>query len=63
MAGLELQHEQYTLTREQLAAVVKLTIDECRSSWHYDEGVDMPVLGIRIDRLLSTGSAERSSVT
>jgi hypothetical protein len=52
MAGLELKQAQYTMTAEQLAEVVKLTIKECRDSWHWNEGVDLPVLGIRIDRLL-----------
>lgn len=51
--GLELGQEQYTITADQLAAIVRLTIEECRSSWHWGEGVDLPVLGLRIDRLLN----------
>jgi hypothetical protein len=42
------------MTAEQLAEVVKLVIKECRDSWHWNEGVDLPVLGIRIDRLFES---------
>lgn len=40
----------YSLTHEQIKKIVQLTINEARSSWNYGEGMDMPVLWIRINR-------------
>lgn len=49
---LEFKKDSYSLTADQLVTVVNLIIDDCRSSWSYGEGVDLPVLGLRIDRLI-----------
>lgn len=46
-------NNHYILTAEELESVVKLVIEECRYSWRLHEDVDMPVLGLRIDQLIT----------
>ena len=58
MGHLELNQDQYFLTAEQLEAIVKLTVDECSFSWSWGEGIDLPVLGIRIDQLVLNSKEE-----
>lgn len=51
--------EHYLISREQLKQIVKLTIEEAHSSWSWDEGMDIPVLWLRIDRDVLAGTQIR----
>lgn len=42
--------ESFTLTRDKIRDIVNLAIEEARDAWHWGEGMDLPVLWLRIDR-------------
>lgn len=41
---------RYELSRRDILTIIKLTVDQARSDWHWGESLDMGVLVHKIDR-------------
>lgn len=46
---------EFTVTGEVIDQIIKLTIDEAQSSWGWGESMDIPVLWLRVEKLLRGG--------
>lgn len=44
--------EQFLLNRSELQGIVKIVIEEARTSWGWGESMDIEVMWLKIDRVI-----------